>query len=150
MDILLENMPSVMFEPDVFFIERVGERVAVPVTIVVYVSLGPPEPVIEMRTVPNLVGRTMAEVDIAFQNAELIPDFLWIPDSTEEGTVVFIDKAGELVEISTTLIVHVSLGPPAPIEPPVETPPAEYPPETPYESSGTDEGSDDGQYVPQP
>ena len=130
-------------EGTVLFIERVGERVALPVTIVVHVSKGPPEPIIEMRTIPsNLVGRTMEEADATLRREGFEPDFLWLIDYSDEGTVVFVEKAGEQAEISTTVIVHVSLGPPAPIEPP-ETP-YEPPYETPYETPATEEGHDEG------
>ena len=137
-------------EGTVIFIERIGERVALPVTIVVHVSKGPPPPVVEMRTVPNyLVGGTMAAADAALRSEGIDPDFLWVPDLSEEGTVVFVEKAGESVELPATIIVHLSLGPPAPTEPPSETP-YEPPEEPPAEPQITDDGDDEGQSAPQP
>ena len=130
-------------EGTVIFIERVGERVALPVTIVVHVSKGPPVPLVEMRTVPaNLIGRTMSEADAALRSEGFDPDFLWIPDMTEEGTVVFVENAGESVELPATIIVHLSLGPPPPpVEPPPESTP-DYPSEPPAETPWPDDGND--------
>lgn len=128
-------------EGTVLFIFRAGEMVAISNTIVVYVSKGP---AVEEKIVPNMVGSTMAAVEAVFNNLDFIPDFQFIPDSAEEGTVLFIERAGESVEVPAVIVVQVSSGPSEPPETPVETPvetPAETPPEQLPENPDTEDNS---------
>ena len=126
-------------EGTVLYIAWAGEMVAIPATIVVYVSLGP---LVREETVPNLVGSTMADVEASFRSLEIEPDFQYFQDASEEGTVIYIERAGELIEVPATIVVYISSGPPiipeTPTEPPTETPyepstepPPDYLPESP-------------------
>ena len=133
-----QYFPDPSEEGTVLFIARAGEMVAVPNTITVYVSSGPP---VEERIVPDMVGSTMASVESVFRNLNIEPEFQFFEDASTEGTVLFIERAGDTIEVPATIIVYVSSGPPAPPDP---TP--EYPPETPYETPAETPGETPGDY----
>ena len=116
-DFLYFNDP--LEEGTVLYIARMGEVIAVPATIVVHVSLGPQ---VREEMVPDLVGNRRATVEAILRNLDIEPDFLYFNDSAEEGTVIYIERVGEFVEVPTTIVVHVSLGPVESPETPKETP----------------------------
>ena len=129
-------------EGTVLYIARAGERVAVPTTIVVHVSSGPAVPPVVMVTIPNMVGSNITVVDAEFRTLGIEPNYQYYIDVSDEGTVLYIERAGDSVELPFTVIVHVSLGPP----PPTDTPdiPTESPPQTPSESPEETFEPDDG------
>jgi len=86
-------------------------------------------PVIESREVPDLVGRTKAQVKNALESLDITPIFIEWQDDAPEGTVLFIEKMGQMINIPATIEVHVSSGPPE-TEPPETEPPETEPPET--------------------
>ena len=105
--------------------------------------------------VPDLVGSTVDQVDSALRSLEITPKYSYFPDDSPEGTVLFIQYAGQLITVPRTLEVYVSDGPPETpepeetddteppeetddIEPPEETDDTEPPTDTPIEPPPTD------------
>ena len=86
-------------------------------TVVIRYSLGPD---VKWVTVPDYVGKPRAQLEDAFEANNLIAEFSYYPDNSEEGTVLFIARKGEKVKEGTKLVVHISSGPPEPSTP--ETP----------------------------
>ena len=82
----------------------------------------------------NLVGRSRAQVESALNSLDIIPVFIYWPDDSPAGTVLFIQYAGQEVTVPRSIEVHVSSGPAeTPSETPTETP-SETPTETPTPS----------------
>ena len=133
-------------EGTVLFIEKMGQMISIPATIEVHISKGPPPtPEPETVEVPNQIGRTKAQVEAAFELCGITPVFIEWEDDTPEGTVIFIEKMGQMVSLPASVEVYVSKGPPP--TPEAETPeteqPETLPPET--ESPVTDpQDTEDG------
>ena len=96
-------------------------------------------PVIESVEVPDLVGRTRAQAENALESSGITPIFVEWQDDAPKGTVLFIEKMGQVINIPATIEVHISSGPaeteppettPSETEPPETTPPETEPPET--------------------
>ena len=88
--------------------------------------------------VPNLVGKTKAQVESAFRSLGITPSFEYYESEAPEGIVTFIEKAGLKITLPATIVVHVSKGPPeTPTPEPTDTPtpePTETPTPEPTES----------------
>ncbi|MCL1834905.1 MAG: Stk1 family PASTA domain-containing Ser/Thr kinase [Oscillospiraceae bacterium] len=87
--------------------------------------------------VPNMVGSSKAELESAFGTLNLKPDFRSFENEAEAGTVTFIARIGDEVPEGTTIVVHISTGPPESPSPSVsETPtPSQTTETTPPETS---------------
>jgi len=60
--------------------------------------------------VPDLIGVKHTELESVFDELNLIPEYEFIEDDAEEGTVLWVADSGGEVPINTTLTVQVSLG----------------------------------------
>jgi len=62
--------------------------------------------------VPDLVGQQQATLENIFHSLGLIPEFIFIDNELEAGTVISVASIGMQVPENSTLQVHISLGPP--------------------------------------
>jgi len=62
-------------------------------------------------TVPDMVGLHQDELENRFTELNLIPDFIYVEDDAEEGTVIWVAGIGEEVPVRTKLLVQISQGP---------------------------------------
>ena len=62
--------------------------------------------------VPDMVGRSVEQADSAFRSLDITPKYTYFPDESPEGTVIFIQYAGQQITVPRTLEVYVSSGPP--------------------------------------
>ena len=113
-------LPDSSEEGTVLYIQRVGESIAVPATLIVHVSSGPET---REETVPNLIGSSITELQGVFASLELTADIEYQENPSPEGTVINIDRIGERVAVPETITVYVSSGPPQEEEPPDDSPP---------------------------
>jgi len=98
------------------------------------------------ETVPDLRGSTKEALEAAFKSLELIPEFMYLPDDSPEGTVLVIARMGQEVEVPFTIIVHISTGPQVlPPPPTAETsePPVSESPQPPVTESPSPSPSED-------
>ena len=94
-------------------------------TVVIVYSSGP-EP--RFVTVPShFIGSTMDALISAFRELDLIPDFTEVDDNSPAGTVIYIDRADQEIQVPAHIVVHISKGPPElpPTEEPATEPPHE-------------------------
>ena len=103
--------------------------------VIIRYSAGPQ---IKTATVPNLVGKTMAELESAFETLSLIPDPRYFVDEAPAGTVILIPRVGEEVQENTRIVVHISAGPPTPPSPTMTETPDPSPTPTPTTPPPTD------------
>ena len=93
-------------------------------TVVIVYSSGP-EP--RFVTVPShLTGSTTEDLVRAFRELDLIPDFTEVDDNSPAGTVLYIDRGDQEIQVPAHIVVHISRGPPDP--PPTDDPPTDQPP----------------------
>jgi len=99
-------------------------------TIVIVRSAGSQQ---RTEIVPDMRGSSKEVLASAFRELDLEPDFREIPGNDPAGTVLNISKVGQEVEVPTTIIVYISIGPPEvpEIEEPTPTPEPEAPTPTP-------------------
>ena len=121
-------------EGTVLFIQRMDDSIAVPATLIVRVSSGPE---IRYVTVPNLVGHQLSALLEAFDPLELTAEIHYYEHSSIEGTVLFIQSAGEEIAVPATLIVQVSTGEPDYVDPTPDPSPSE-------DGGDGGDGGDDG------
>ena len=98
-------------------------------------------------TVPDyLIGSTVEKLEEAFATIGLEPKYEYYSDEKPEGTVLYIQFAGQEVVIPSTIVVFVSSGPPETI-PPVDT---ATPPPTDSVAPPTDTGTPTDTVSPEP
>ena len=122
-------------EGTILFIESMDEMIRVPATLQVHYSLGPP---VTEQLVPNLVGSSTDDVSSALRSLDITPIFVPVEDDAPEGTVIFIQSAGESIKVPATLEVRYSTGPPPSPETPEPTEIDESPEPLTSESHETD------------
>ena len=98
----------------VIHIVGVGLEVPEGTEVEVHISIGPPEP--PTVVIPNLVGSARSALESAFASLGIVPDISLHESDFPQGTVIYISRVGQDVPIDTEIEVHVSLGPPAPLE----------------------------------
>jgi serine/threonine-protein kinase len=73
-------------------------------------------------TVPdNLEGNPRAQLESAFRSLEITPKFEMYEDDSPVGTVLFVERKGQMITVPATIVVHISSGPPEPTETPEPT-----------------------------
>ncbi|SNT66050.1 serine/threonine protein kinase [Asanoa hainanensis] len=82
-----------------------GEKVEKNSTVTLTVCAGP-----GTVEVPDLKGRTKADVEREFETRKLTPDFDEVNSSQPENTVIRVDKAGTSVKPGTKIKVEISNG----------------------------------------
>ena len=120
----ITELPDVSDAGTVLYVQRAGERIAVPATLIVHVSSGPE---IRYETVPNLILRTETELLGAFAGLELTAEITYAEHETAAGTVLNIESVGERIAVPATIAVQVSSGPPPVVEPPDPPPEGDSP-----------------------
>ncbi|MCL2044897.1 MAG: Stk1 family PASTA domain-containing Ser/Thr kinase [Oscillospiraceae bacterium] len=95
-------------EGTILFIESLGEMVGVPATLEVHYSLGPP---VNEVLVPNLIGITTSQAEVALRSLEITPIFIGFISDYPVGTIIYVQYVEETIKVPATIDVHYSLGP---------------------------------------
>ena len=115
LEVASDDMVGIVIET----VPPAGELLGRGHTVVIRYSGGPN---VQMVLVPDMVGRTEAALRSALRDLGLDVKYEFYVDlSVEEGTVTYIQNAGESVPKGTSIVVHISQGPPE-TEAPPETP----------------------------
>ena len=77
-------------------------------TIIIRYSEGPDYREVTIPT--DMVGRSQVELEAKLEVLGITPDIYYFPNSANKGTVLYIEKAGQLIEVPATIVVHISSG----------------------------------------
>ncbi|MCL2124368.1 MAG: protein kinase [Oscillospiraceae bacterium] len=133
---------SIIEEPVVSDIEKgyvirtipdAGSSLARGNSVTIIYSAGPENVKAE---VPDLKGSTKEQLEAAFRSNDITPIFFEYASDMPKGTVIFIEKIGQMITVPASIEVHISAGPE---ETPSPDPVEEEPSPDPLEEEPTDE-----------
>ena len=86
-----------------------GEPLSRGYSVTIIYSSGPE---INEEFIPDMVGYTIDQVESAFESLSITPALIYFEDDSPAGTVLYIEKSGQKIEVPATIIVHISSGAP--------------------------------------